>query len=679
MTSHPSELLLPKYRPDIDGLRAVAVLLVIGFHAFPRTIKAGFIGVDIFFVLSGYLISTIIFENLEMNRFSFTEFYARRIRRIFPALFVILLFCFCLGWFFLLPGEYKQLGKHIAAGAGFVSNFVSWNESGYFDNAASAKPLLHLWSLGIEEQFYLAWPVLLWLMWKRRFNFLKITIVVAGASLALNFAWSFNQHAADFYSPLSRFWELMAGAMLAYCKLHNIRLAGLFNARFAGRFGRWFYAYSIEHDGIMRNLRAILGILLIVVGSMIIRHFHFPGFWALMPVVGTMLIIEAGRQTHLNRVVLSSRVMVWLGLISYPLYMWHWPLLSFAHIVAGETPDPTIRMALILLATLLAWATYEFIEKPIRYGTFQVSVTVTVMGFVLLIGAAGYSGFTNDGFRYRTVSAIRVDPTNFAANLTAFDWPESKNRNRRCAQIIGSSNLTYCIFDSMFPVRTALIGDSHADAIFGFLDRNSDLRHKGLILLGEPGCPPFLGVERGDNECAGQMKQIVQYLNNQKDIEDVFITARFAATLSGKNFGGPQPENFYPIRLLDDSGEKNRRVIFRTGLESMIKALQAGNKRITILLDAPELNFDPKICLKHNRRCSIDRTIVFDRQRPYTAIIEELQSKYGFRVIDLKKYLCGKNTCDAKINGRILYRDPEHLGQNGNAYLIQQNIDLYPP
>lgn len=178
----------PKYRPDIDGLRAIAILSVVGFHAFPDWVKGGFIGVDIFFVISGYLISTIIFDSLEHNRFSFVEFYSHRIKRIFPALLLVLISCFIFGWFTLLADEYKQLGKHIAGGAGFVSNFIFWNESGYFDNAAQTKPLLHLWSLGIEEQFYIIWPWLLWFTWKKRLNFLTITIAVAIISFGLNIA-----------------------------------------------------------------------------------------------------------------------------------------------------------------------------------------------------------------------------------------------------------------------------------------------------------------------------------------------------------------------------------------------------------------------------------------------------------------------------------------------------------
>jgi len=173
-----NDLQHPKYRPDIDGLRGIAVLSVVASHAFPNKISGGFIGVDIFFVISGFLISTIIFNNLEKGTFSFYEFYARRIKRIYPALFVVLFACLIFGWFALLPEEYKQLGKHTAGGAGFIANFILWSEAGYFDNSAETKPLLHLWSLGIEEQFYIIWPFLLWFLWKKKFNLLTISVII---------------------------------------------------------------------------------------------------------------------------------------------------------------------------------------------------------------------------------------------------------------------------------------------------------------------------------------------------------------------------------------------------------------------------------------------------------------------------------------------------------------------
>lgn len=241
---HNSEHLIhPKYRPDIDGLRAVAVLSVVGFHAFPLFVKGGFIGVDIFFVISGYLISIIIVGSLERNSFSFIEFYSRRIKRIFPALLLVLIACFAFGWDALLADEYKQLGKHIAGGAGFISNFLFWGDSGYFDNAAETKPLLHLWSLGIEEQFYIIWPLLLWLAWKKRFNLLTITIAVVVISFALNIGEVKGDDAvAAFYSPQTRFWELLVGSVLAYMTMHRQNIFAKFKHRLDPWFGQIIYA-----------------------------------------------------------------------------------------------------------------------------------------------------------------------------------------------------------------------------------------------------------------------------------------------------------------------------------------------------------------------------------------------------------------------------------------------------
>ena len=205
----------PKYRPDIDGLRALAIISVVLFHTFPSVIRGGFVGVDIFFVISGFLISTIIVENLGAGTFSFREFYIRRIRRIFPSLIIILITTYLIGWFFLLADEYKQLGKHIAGGATFVSNVVLWKNSGYFDSAAEMKPLLHLWSLAIEEQFYIIWPLLIWFSWKRNLNLLIVTVSLLAISFTLNLITIQHNAIIDFYAPHTRFWELLAGGVLA--------------------------------------------------------------------------------------------------------------------------------------------------------------------------------------------------------------------------------------------------------------------------------------------------------------------------------------------------------------------------------------------------------------------------------------------------------------------------------
>ena len=308
MTVKQEHLSHPKYRPDIDGLRAVAVLAVVAFHAFPNWVRGGFIGVDVFFVISGYLISTIIFENLDKGTFSFAEFYARRIKRIFPALLLVLIACFAFGWFALLADEYKQLGKHIAAGAGFISNFTLWNEAGYFDNSADTKPLLHLWSLGIEEQFYIVWPLLLWFAWKRKFNLLTITIVVAIASFVLNIKGIKHDMVATFYSPQTRFWELLSGSLLAWVTLYKKDSFANVKHKVDWWLSRIVYSEKQGADGkTLSKVLSFIGLLLLVYGFWIInKELSFPGKWALVPVLGAVLIIIAGSKAWVNRTILSN-------------------------------------------------------------------------------------------------------------------------------------------------------------------------------------------------------------------------------------------------------------------------------------------------------------------------------------------------------------------------------------
>lgn len=284
---HP-HLTHPKYRPDIDGLRAVAIISVVAFHAFPGKLPGGFIGVDIFFVISGFLISKIIFSSLERDRFSLVEFYVRRIRRIFPALILVLVSCLIFGWFVLFDNEYRQLGKHTTASAGFIQNFILWRESGYFDKSAATKPLLHLWSLAIEEQFYIFWPLLLAFVWKRHWNFLILTAIIGAASFAANLYFTHSSPISSFYLPVSRFWELMVGGLLAYITLHRPQL--------------------IEKH---KNGQSIIGIALVLIGLLILNDGKlFPGWWALLPTLGTFFIISAGPNAWLNQKLLANQVMV---------------------------------------------------------------------------------------------------------------------------------------------------------------------------------------------------------------------------------------------------------------------------------------------------------------------------------------------------------------------------------
>lgn len=408
VSQQPSVITHPKYRADIDGLRAVAVLSVVGFHAFPDFIKGGFIGVDIFFVISGFLISTIIIENLARESFSFVDFYSRRIKRIFPALLSVLILTSIFGWFTLTADEYKQLGKHIASGSAFASNFVLWTESGYFDNAAETKLLLHLWSLGIEEQFYIVWPLLLWIGFKMRLNLLVIAIAIGILSFVLNIREVPIDPVSTFYLPHTRIWELLAGAIMAGIALNNRKVDAHSNRRLDFLRGTISLTQTLEvNRKIIDNTKSLVGGALITIGLLLIKKDdQFPGWLALLPVAGAVFLIAAGPQAWLNRTVLGSRVFVWVGLISYPLYLWHWPMLTFARIIENEAPSLEIRSAAVLLSIAFAYLTYRFIERSVRLGDARGAKTATLLALMMAVGFVGLNCYKRDGYGFREIAKL---------------------------------------------------------------------------------------------------------------------------------------------------------------------------------------------------------------------------------------------------------------------------------
>ena len=413
MTKTHLNLIHPKYRPDIDGLRAIAILSVVLFHAFPTWMRGGFIGVDVFFVISGFLISTLIFENLDRGTFNFAEFYARRIKRIFPALLLVLIASYAFGWFALLADEYKQLGKHMAGGAGFVSNLVLWSEAGYFDNSAETKPLLHLWSLGIEEQFYIVWPFVLWLAWKKKFNLLTLTVIVSLVSFYLNLKGIKNDAIATFYSPLTRFWELLSGSILAWFALYKKDIFASYKLRIDCLLAKVVYRETVEADGkTLSNLFSCVGSLLLIYGLLrITKDVNFPGKWAVIPVLGAVLIILAGPQAWINRIILSNKVVVWFGLISFPLYLWHWSILSFLKITAHV--NYILSFSVVLCSVLLSWLTYRFLEHPIRTSKQGGIKVITLILLMLIVGSLGLYLYSHDGISQRYDNnnlQIKTDP-----------------------------------------------------------------------------------------------------------------------------------------------------------------------------------------------------------------------------------------------------------------------------
>ena len=380
----------PKYRPDIDGLRAIAVLAVLVFHAFPKALPGGFVGVDIFFVISGFLISTILFKSIDHGTFSILDFYSRRIRRIFPALILVLFFTLLFGHLCLYIDELNQFGKHVAGSIGFIQNFILWNEDGYFDNASETKPLLHIWSLGIEEQFYFIWPLLLYfssMICKNkkynRYAFLIANILIFTISFLLNIDLVTVDPSKTFYLPQYRFWELAAGGMIAWIALYK-PISTIKLSKQSEKKSQSFKKLTL-------NILTLVGIgILFFTFSKFNHDTVFPGKNALLPVLATAIIILVGQGSALNRKVLSNKILVWIGLISYPLYLWHWPILSYGRIIYGEEPPKGFRVLAILFSFLLSWLTVKFIEKPFRFveGNKNKKVLLLLV-LALVIGALG--------------------------------------------------------------------------------------------------------------------------------------------------------------------------------------------------------------------------------------------------------------------------------------------------
>jgi peptidoglycan/LPS O-acetylase OafA/YrhL len=668
------------YRPDIDGLRAVAVLAVMAYHAFPGVLSGGFIGVDIFFVISGFLISGIIIGGLDKDRFSFAEFYSRRIRRIFPALALVLTACYVFGWQSLFADEYLQLGKHIAAGAAFVANFALWSEAGYFDQAAETKPLLHLWSLGIEEQFYVAWPLILFLAWKRSLDLGIVILLILAASFLVNVYGVKQDAVATFYSPLSRSWELMAGAALAFVTLHTT--FGWKSRRRSATglvFTRLTQLAQCQIGAtIWRHRSAIGGSLIFVSLCVLDKHMAFPGWWAVLPVLGAVLVISSGMAGWLNRNILAAKPLVGIGLISYPLYLWHWPLLAFARIVESTVPGAAIRIGALVLSFVFAAATYAFVEKPLRFkGRPQTRVAALVVA-MMAIAAGGAIAYVDNGFDQR--ASIR----GLGAN-----WNQLKRIPRldeQCKRLIGIDQplFEYCRYNDVGSKETvALIGDSHAHAIFPGVAELFARRNKNVLLLGISGCPPLQGAAVGGSdrelvECTAKTGQLLSVLRQigSGSIKSVVMTTRGAIYVSGDGFGAAESDyRRRPIRTTEGPTSKTAGQIFNAGLANTVATLGRVGMKVSYLLENPELGIDPKACLSRPFRmsgeldCAISLERVLQRQAPYRDSVRNCQ---GVAVIDPLPAFCPDGVCRALIDGTLLYADNNHLSIDGSRFLADR-------
>lgn len=650
-----------KYRPDIDGLRAIAVLAVVIYHYAPKMLPGGFVGVDIFFVISGYLITGIIARQFETSSFSLFDFYQRRIRRVFPALLMILVFSLVVGWQIMYSYEYETLGKHVIASSMFGQNFLLWSEAGYFDSDAITKPLLQLWSLAVEEQFYIVWPLLLWLFMHNRWPVLAAITVIAGCSFALN-AWGMHQqrHMDIFYLPFGRVWELMIGAWLAIAQRQNVS----FLQRFA-------------------PAQSLLGLVLIIASLIVIRPEGFPGFWGIVPVLGAALIINSGPQAFINRNLLSLRPAVWVGLISYPLYIWHWTLLSFLVIALGDSiDDPLLRKykaIAFFCSFILAWLTYRWVEQPVRKRE-NGKTAIILLTLMIATGLTGFSIYLSGGMPERPLAFVSAKAERYLSSISR--TPHASN----CFELTTGSVLPErwsCILgDEGADTWVAAFGDSHALSMVPALDQYGKSSGVRIVFAGLSGCPPLLETqpERLTGPACLMLNQKVAELAKKEGAAAAVLIARWTYYIGGTT----RPNEIQSIRASSLPAHATTPVsgmdAFVHGLKATLDYFQSNEIPIVLVQDNPQQSVILPSGIKRFSENLSDATfnataVVFaEHRRNQSEVNKALASAVSdfpaASILNMDKILCDAEICPWARDGEFLYYDDDHLSVFGSMKVL---------
>lgn len=625
---------LSKYRPDIDGLRAVAVLAVVLHHLSAPLVPGGYVGVDVFFVISGYLITSIISREMAEGQFTFARFYERRARRIFPALFAVLAVTLAAGYFLLLPSDYAATLRAALGTLFFSSNLVFWREmqAGYFAATdAKLNPLLHTWSLAVEEQFYVFFPILLLVCYRycRKHIFWILLgcalVSLGGAALLVK-----SKVVAVFFLSPFRAWELLAGSMLAFGYVPAVR------------------------SRVVREVLVAGGLLAIVAACFIYDDkTTFPGFTALLPVLGTAAIIHAGASgSTLAGRLLQWRPVVYIGLISYSLYLWHWPLMVLAQYANGMEPLTPYLPVLFVASLLLGSLSYHFIEQPFRRGsrfaTRRIVFSSTAV-FASLLTAAAVAGLIKNGF------ADRFDTTVVKLDESRSVEIAYKSCNDRAPQM-------WCILGiSESEPKTLLWGDSHMLAWAPALQEVLVQKDRRAVFATRSGCPPLFDVESAEQRgCASANLAIKTHLLSHPEIKSIVMAARW-----GYYFVKGSP-------LVGDQGEVelvNGNAAAQQALAATLQWLHANGRQVILIGPVPvyENSVPLNLALEAatGRRFTVTTA---EEQRlknaPFLEVVNAVQSAPWFSSLDPVAWMCGDG-CVVMKNGVPLYRDSNHLSVAG--------------
>ena len=618
-----------RYRPEIDGLRALAVILVLLVHAFPERVRNGFIGVDIFFVISGYLITGIVASQLKSRSFSIVDFYIRRANRIFPALILILAACLAFGWFSLFASEYRLLGRSAFSGGAFGANVNAFLEGGYWDIDAKLKPLLHLWSLGVEEQFYLFWPLMLWAVWSRRALLVPTLVSVLVASLAWNLWFVHVNQPGTFYLPFSRVWELAAGGLLAVA-------AQIGWGRSEGGIIRGWWAAAV----------ALVGLGLIVSALLLpIPEREFPGKYALLPVLGTVLVIAAGERAWPNSVVLGHRWLVYVGLVSFPLYMWHYPVLAFARILQNGNLGGGILLACLALTAALAVATYHLVEQPIRGNRRRRgTVALSLASFLAISAGAGYLVYARDGIESRYTGAA----------LARVDVPVPHVATNAKLVILGDSNASHLApgLGPIYGKKLEMVATPGWPYLVGTMYRPGFPRHFSLV-----GTPQTTE--------AGLQKILAD------GAADVVVISNAYSMYMTQDLLVSQGEH-----APDEPGA----AAYEHGLARTIKLLTQNGKKVIVFKSIPTRGDVGSIFACASSALPIRRLqpngcerpladVQRDRQAYDQAVARSMAGVPNVWLFDPLPYLCDQRSCYIERDGTLLYGDMSHLSLAGSQVI----------
>lgn len=638
-----------RYRSDIDGLRAVAILLVVFFHSGVTFFSGGFIGVDVFFVISGYLIGGIINKEVTEGRFSYSNFYTRRIKRIAPALMVMLLLCAIFSYYFLSPEELRDFSKYSIATLLSVPNIALWQGVDYFSSNSELNPLLMTWSLGVEEQFYIFLPIIFTLCFAKRYDLFKVTLFITVSSFVLCAVVTYIKPLPSFYLLPTRAWEMGVGVLLSlkYKKISFSRIVQ-------------------QHNGLLFGVGAAC---ILVPAVLFDDSTVFPGYMAAIPVIGAAcIIISEGR---ISNVFLSNKPMVFVGLVSYSWYLWHWPLLSFSRIAYNE-PMPAFKGVLISICSLvIAYFSYKYIEIPFRKKNLFTNKKI-ILGYlftVVLMAAPMLAFFATDGL------PNRVNEVVLAAE-------NSRNHSISDRCLVGDTD-KLPDFSECMPAgnndAVALLGDSHAAALRGGVNHYAKLKGLSVYQITKSSCPNLIDTPRflGKNPahatlCNNFNNKAIEYIKSKNNIKTVIIAAFWDAGIDNKDKG----LGYHQI-----SGDKtdDNLAALKIGLENTIKSLKASGKQIILVKDVPLFEFDVvkevannNIAFRHYvgdlLKANHDLNGFSGRFEPKLENVEAVLDSLPFsdvKIISPDTVLCNNSQCAYVKNNNALYYDRQHLNDYG--------------